>query len=127
MGRKRYRNLSDTFLATYGTRPDFFARSPGRVNLIGEHIDYSDFSVLPMALSDKDIVIAVKAQTKACRVHLANMNSNAFPKREFLLGSKSEGFVEIDAAAHEWSNYFKSGLKVSLIARCTRFLIFLCS
>ena len=38
----------------FGTRPDFIARAPGRVNLIGEHTDYNDGWVLPIAI-DYDV------------------------------------------------------------------------
>ena len=34
----------------FATSPTVFAVAPGRVNLIGEHTDYNDGWVLPMAL-----------------------------------------------------------------------------
>ena len=42
--------LSSQFRDKYGAEPTFSVRSPGRVNLIGEHIDYNDGFVLPMAI-----------------------------------------------------------------------------
>ncbi len=41
----------------YGTQPALVARAPGRVNLIGEHTDYNDGFVLPLAI-DRDTVVA---------------------------------------------------------------------
>jgi len=38
------------YRAAYGRAPDHLVRAPGRVNLIGEHTDYNDGFVLPMAL-----------------------------------------------------------------------------
>ncbi|WP_354642041.1 galactokinase [Kitasatospora camelliae] len=38
------------FKATYGAAPDGVWAAPGRVNLIGEHTDYNDGFVLPIAL-----------------------------------------------------------------------------
>ena len=39
------------YLRTYGETPEGVAFVPGRVNLIGEHVDYNDGLVLPMPIS----------------------------------------------------------------------------
>lgn len=41
----------------YGTEPTVVIRAPGRVNLIGEHTDYNEGFVLPLAI-DRDTVVA---------------------------------------------------------------------
>ena len=38
------------FETKFSSKPDFIVAAPGRVNLIGEHIDYNDGFVLPMAI-----------------------------------------------------------------------------
>jgi galactokinase len=38
------------FRARFGREPDLLARAPGRVNLIGEHVDYNGGLVLPVAI-----------------------------------------------------------------------------
>lgn len=43
-------NISTAFETTFGRKPEVVAQAPGRVNLIGEHIDYSDGFVLPFAI-----------------------------------------------------------------------------
>ena len=45
----------------YQQEPSLLAAAPGRVNLIGEHIDYCDGFVLPFAI-DRAIVIAGRAR-----------------------------------------------------------------
>jgi galactokinase len=54
-------SLLDTVTAAFveraGRRPDGVWRAPGRVNLIGEHTDYNDGFVLPVAI-DRSIVVA---------------------------------------------------------------------
>ena len=48
--------IEEKFLETFGEEPDLVAAAPGRVNLIGEHIDYSDGFVLPFAIDRKSVV-----------------------------------------------------------------------
>ena len=48
-----------TFQSRFGTPPALIVRAPGRVNLIGEHTDYNDGFVLPMAI-DRQVVIALR-------------------------------------------------------------------
>jgi len=47
------------FRTRYAAAPSFLVRAPGRVNLIGEHTDYNDGFVLPMAI-DRAVWIALR-------------------------------------------------------------------
>ena len=46
-------DIAQEFLQTFGYSPSILAAAPGRVNLIGEHIDYSDGFVLPFAINER--------------------------------------------------------------------------
>ncbi|MGB0385485.1 MAG: galactokinase [Ardenticatenaceae bacterium] len=54
--------VTEHFLAQFGESPAFVVRAPGRVNIIGEHTDYNDGFVLPMAI-DRALWIALRART----------------------------------------------------------------
>lgn len=112
----RWNKLLSTFQNTYGHKANFVARSPGRVNIIGEHIDYSLYSVLPMAIT-ADAIMAVSTSPIAdgattFKVKIANVEDSKFAAAEFDV--PIEGDVEIDATQFEWTNYFKSGLRGAL-------------
>ncbi|TAH53140.1 MAG: galactokinase [Chloroflexota bacterium] len=53
--------LVSEFQRLYGAPPEKIARAPGRVNLIGEHTDYNDGLVMPIAI-DRDVFIAARAR-----------------------------------------------------------------
>lgn len=75
-----------------------------------QHIDYSLYEVLPMAITaDFVMAVAVRPADEKPRVRIANVQSEKFPSREFEI--PTEGEIAIDASEHEWTNYFKSGLK----------------
>ena len=43
-------SIRELFSETFGLAPDLLSAAPGRVNLIGEHVDYNDGFVLPFAI-----------------------------------------------------------------------------
>ena len=51
--------VEQDFRKRFGTAPAVVVRSPGRVNLIGEHTDYNDGFVLPIAI-DREVWIALR-------------------------------------------------------------------
>ncbi|MBT4522196.1 MAG: galactokinase [Halieaceae bacterium] len=56
------RTIKQMFTDQFGGDPDVIARAPGRVNIIGEHTDYSGGLVLPVAI-DKAIMFAARKTT----------------------------------------------------------------
>ncbi|ONK67046.1 uncharacterized protein A4U43_C06F15090 [Asparagus officinalis] len=71
----RIKNLKSKFAELFdGDQPDLFARSPGRVNLIGEHIDYEGYSVLPMAIRQDTIVGIKKRSDSKPLLRIGNVN-----------------------------------------------------
>jgi len=51
--------VAKAFENQFNARPSFIVRAPGRVNIIGEHTDYNDGFVLPMAI-DQAVWIALR-------------------------------------------------------------------
>ena len=56
------------FKEVFGSEPDVIAAAPGRVNVIGEHVDYSDGFVLPFAISNRTTVSIKKRTDKKIRL-----------------------------------------------------------
>ncbi|GAA5796697.1 galactokinase [Helicostylum pulchrum] len=106
---ERYNKLVSQFEKLHGRKAEFVVRSPGRVNLIGEHIDYCGFGVLPMAI-ERDVVIVGATTDEDTQVRISNSNASKYPTREFDYEGK-EKVVTIDSSVLEWSNYFKCGYK----------------
>lgn len=59
---------ADLFRRTYGREPDGVFSAPGRVNLIGEHTDYSGGLVLPFAIDARAQLAAGRADSSSVRV-----------------------------------------------------------
>ncbi|XP_044835757.1 N-acetylgalactosamine kinase isoform X2 [Mauremys mutica] len=111
----RLLKLKKIFISKFGSAPKFYARAPGRVNLIGEHIDYCGYAVLPMAI-EQDILIAVEPVNTQV-VQLANTNPLY---SDFSTSVKN---IHINKTKPVWHNYFLCGLKgvqVELAEICTK-------
>ena len=88
--------VREGFRRRYGGEPSVF-RAPGRVNLIGEHTDYNDGFVMPVALPFATWVAAGPRQD--ARVHVYSENYN-----------EEQGFslAEIEAKpAGQWTDYVR--------------------
>ncbi len=79
-------------------------RVPGRVNLIGEHIDYHNLSVLPMAL-DRRIEIEWRALPEPC----VEAVSGSLDPRSFRIDQPLEPYP-----AGDWGNYVKAAANAAL-------------
>ncbi|HEY0693914.1 MAG TPA: galactokinase [Kribbella sp.] len=84
-----------TFAEVFGSEPDGAWRAPGRVNLIGEHTDYNDGLVLPIALPQR-ILVTAGARTDGV---LAVASTQHDGVTEFSLESLAPGSVE------DWAAY----------------------
>ena len=69
-----YDKVTRAFMARFQREPQLVVRAPGRVNLIGEHTDYNDGFVLPVAV-DQAAWLAV-AVTDAARATVRAMDMN---------------------------------------------------
>jgi len=65
--------LVTAFQKRYETTPRIF-RAPGRVNLIGEHTDYNDGFVLPMAIDRETVVAIAPRLDKTLRIWSLNLD-----------------------------------------------------
>lgn len=103
----RFKNIVQRFKQLYGCEPAFFCRAPGRVNIIGEHIDYCGYSVLPAAI-EQDFVMAYVLNDKD-EIEVNNIDKDQFPT-ERLSTDPFQKFKE----GHHWINYFLCGYKAVL-------------
>ena len=70
--------ISKRFSDLFGHPPEVVAAAPGRVNLIGEHIDYSDGFVLPFAIKDNTTVALARRNDRKICVASLQKNTDVF-------------------------------------------------
>jgi len=122
--RKEMIRLSKAFAKRYGSeRKMVICRAPGRINLMGRHVDHRGGYVNVMAISQE--VLLAAAPRKDSLVTLRNLRPRLFPPRQFdiseMIGEASWtdwlDFVAsravrsvIQAAPGDWSHYARAPL-----------------
>ncbi len=122
--RKAFAGVLKRFIKTFGPRRRaVLARAPGRINLMGRHVDHRGGYVNVMAISRE--VILVAAPRDDDKVSLANLRPREFPDREFRVGEllKSADWFDwmdyidsttvrqvLEAYRGDWSNYAKAAV-----------------
>ena len=96
-------SLEQSFFIHFNAKPEFIVRAPGRVNLIGEHTDYNDGFVLPMAI-DRAVWIAFSPRVDSqVRIHSLDIST--------ALRSDPEADSDFDlhslAKGKGWAEYVK--------------------
>ena len=72
--KKLIENTTGHFETAFHSKPEHIFLSPGRINIIGEHVDYNDGFVLPAAIN-KYICLAVSEnETAACTIVAKDLN-----------------------------------------------------
>ena len=95
MANERINILKSSFRENFGSDPESVVRAPGRVNLIGEHTDYNDGFVFPVAI-DRDIMVACRPRDdELVRVYSLDFGAMV----EFSLND-----INYDSE-NKWSNY----------------------
>jgi galactokinase len=95
--------LKEQFSTQYGVSPELIVQAPGRVNLIGEHTDYNDGYVLPIAIDRSALIAVARRADRTVRLRSIDFGDQvAFSLHE----------IEYDER-HRWSNY-QRGVTVEL-------------
>ncbi|KAI4503777.1 hypothetical protein M0802_001180 [Mischocyttarus mexicanus] len=98
--------LTEHFIRKYNKEPSFVVKVPGRVNLIGEHIDYCGYAVCPMAIK-QHILIAVGISNDQ-RISVTNVNSDY---KDFTCDLDNvKGSIDDSKTGPIWYKYFLCGI-----------------
>ena len=88
-------DIGQRFAEIFGGEPTTVVRAPGRVNLIGEHTDYNDGYVLPVAIDRSILVAAAPRDDRQVVIHALDFSESVV--------------FSLDDIGHDqtkaWSNY----------------------
>ncbi len=109
---ERLMMLNEAFFSQFRASPAAIVRAPGRVNLIGEHTDYNEGYVLPVAI-DREMLIAASPKTHENWQQTVEIYSLDYNESDcFSLDS-----IEPNAGK-PWSNYLRAVVKTLIDQGC---------
>lgn len=123
--RQAFASVLKEFIKEFGPRRKvIIARAPGRINLMGRHVDHRGGFVNPMAINREVVMVAAHRDDDV--VTLRNLSPDEFPRREFHIGELlrtadwldwmdfiNSSTVRQVLDAHQrgdWSNYAKAAV-----------------
>src|SRR5712672_177711 len=89
---------AQSFVKAYGRPPRWIVAAPGRVNVIGEHTDYNDGYVLPMAIEHYAVMAADRSTDGKSIFQIRDSNAGVQPVLVDLSAPVSPG-------EPKWGNY----------------------
>lgn len=90
-------SLRSTFFRIYGERPEVVASAPGRINIMGEHTDYTKGFVLPAAIHLRNYFLASKRKDRKICLWAENFQE----RTSFSLGN----LASLEKTS--WTNYVR--------------------
>jgi len=94
-------NLNKIFYQLFDQLPTIYVRAPGRVNLIGEHVDYNDGPVLPMAINQEVTILAGPTSTNVSNLFALDLDQTT----SFRLNDLSQKIDTNNNALPDWAEY----------------------
>jgi galactokinase len=101
--------VTQQFVKTYGRPPRWIVAAPGRVNVIGEHTDYNDGFVLPMAIERYAVLAADQSAGGRNTIEIRDTVEGVEPAVIDLAAALKPGMPK-------WSNYPR-GVVAGFLAR----------
>jgi galactokinase len=94
-------HITNIYQEKFGSAPMHIARAPGRVNLLGEHVDYNDGFVLPAAIDRATYVAFSPTDAPHSTLWAADLNQQA----SFSLGTLPSKTQADASLLPEWTLY----------------------
>src|SRR5476649_657487 len=91
-------HVAAEFQNKYGRPPRWIVAAPGHVNVIGEHTDYNDGFVLPMAI-ERYAVMAADVATTPGKISIFDT--------QFAESATIDVFAPVTKGQPKWSNYIR--------------------